>query len=278
LWRTPKADDPFHGPASETGIQKRLAEKQTIRLQDQVNHSSLFRTPDAGCSRGAQSKKRFAASMKAGRLLTLNDQIAHLPPERKIFPTPKASDGTKEQRTAEGAAKEANRGHGISLPAHVRLYPTPTISGDYNKKGLSANSGDGLATFVRKLYPTPIVNDSKNNAPLSQHTENGRHSNPLNVVAGGALNPCWVEWLMGFPAGWTDVMNEPRRSAELFRAADMKDWWETEPEIPRTASGIPSRVQRLKALGNAVVPAQIYPLFKGIAEIWRADNQRRRPG
>jgi hypothetical protein len=22
--------------------------------------------------------------------------------------------------------------------------------------------------------------------------------------AGGSLNPTWVEWLMGFPLGWTD--------------------------------------------------------------------------
>jgi DNA (cytosine-5)-methyltransferase 1 len=35
--------------------------------------------------------------------------------------------------------------------------------------------------------------------------ENGRNSDSLNVVAGGALNPTWVEWLMGFPDGWTDI-------------------------------------------------------------------------
>jgi len=24
-------------------------------------------------------------------------------------------------------------------------------------------------------------------------------------LAGGALNPMWVEWLMGWPLGWTDL-------------------------------------------------------------------------
>ena len=24
---------------------------------------------------------------------------------------------------------------------------------------------------------------------------------------GGSLNPQWVEWLMGFPEGWTDLSN-----------------------------------------------------------------------
>lgn len=32
----------------------------------------------------------------------------------------------------------------------------------------------------------------------------GRKSNIQNVV-GGKLNPMWIEWLMGFPAGWTDL-------------------------------------------------------------------------
>ena len=27
----------------------------------------------------------------------------------------------------------------------------------------------------------------------------------LSTVAGGQLNPTWVEWLMGFPIGWTDL-------------------------------------------------------------------------
>jgi hypothetical protein len=119
LWRTPKADDPNHGPANEAGIMRRLEKHQTIRLQDQVNHPRLFRTPDAGCSRGAQSKERFAESLKEGR------------------------QGT---RSPEGAVKELARGHGMDLGSSVRK---------------------------------------------------------LNVAAGGSLNSDWVEWLMGFPIGWT---------------------------------------------------------------------------
>lgn len=49
------------------------------------------------------------------------------------------------------------------------LLPTPTIKGNYNRKGASPTSGDGLAT-----------------------------------VADGPLNPLFLEWLMGFPAGWTE--------------------------------------------------------------------------
>jgi DNA (cytosine-5)-methyltransferase 1 len=44
-------------------------------------------------------------------------------------------------------------------------------------------------------------------------------------------------------------------------------YWRIEPDIPRTARGVKDRVKRLKALGNCVVPAQAYPLFRAIAEI-----------
>jgi DNA (cytosine-5)-methyltransferase 1 len=44
-------------------------------------------------------------------------------------------------------------------------------------------------------------------------------------------------------------------------------YWDTEPDIPRIAKGVKDRVSRLKALGNAVVPVQAYPIFWAIAEI-----------
>lgn len=43
--------------------------------------------------------------------------------------------------------------------------------------------------------------------------------------------------------------------------------WMDEPRIPRVVDGIPNRVDRVKALGNAVVPQQFYIFFKLIADI-----------
>lgn len=43
-------------------------------------------------------------------------------------------------------------------------------------------------------------------------------------------------------------------------------WWSVEPNVGRVANGVPSRVDRLKCLGNAVVPQQAYPIFRAIAE------------
>ncbi|MGQ9028303.1 DNA cytosine methyltransferase [Bacillus licheniformis] len=42
--------------------------------------------------------------------------------------------------------------------------------------------------------------------------------------------------------------------------------WAAEPDVGRVAHGISNRVDRIKGLGNAVVPQQIYPIFKAIME------------
>jgi len=48
-------------------------------------------------------------------------------------------------------------------------------------------------------------------------------------------------------------------------------FWETEPEPERVVQGAKDRGARLRALGNAVVPQQAYPIFRAIkeAETWR---------
>jgi hypothetical protein len=82
------------------------------------------------------------------------------------------------------------------------LWPTPTVCGNYNRKGASKTSGDGLATAV-KNWATPTARDWKS-GKASQATME-RNSRPLSEQVGGSLNPPWVEWLMGWPIGWTDL-------------------------------------------------------------------------
>jgi len=50
-------------------------------------------------------------------------------------------------------------------------------------------------------------------------------------------------------------------------------WWAVEPELGRVAHGIPHRVDRLKCLGNAIVPQVAYEILKGIAEIENGQQQ-----
>jgi len=44
-------------------------------------------------------------------------------------------------------------------------------------------------------------------------------------------------------------------------------WWRTEPELGRVADGIPNRVDRLRGLGNAIVPQVAFPLLDAIAAL-----------
>ena len=55
----------------------------------------------------------------------------------------------------------------------------------------------------------------------------------------------------------TDAGQEDSRGVYHSRGEAWYDgwqWWETEPDVGRVANGIPSRVDRLRGLGNAVVP------------------------
>lgn len=128
--------------------------------------------------------------------------------------TPKATDigrGEKQETFLKRMGDRTDR-CAQSLPAQVAnpktwpamaMWPTPTVCGNYNRKGASATSGDGLATAV-KMWPTPTPtahNAKETNAP----SEALRNTPTLTAQVGGHLNPNWVEQLMGWPIGHTDL-------------------------------------------------------------------------
>ena len=81
-------------------------------------------------------------------------------------------------------------------------------------------------------------------------------------LCSGSLNPAWVEILMGFPLGWTDVDCEEPKPWPGWPALMGEHQHPYEP--PRTGVQIPDRAKRLKALGNSVVPIQALPFFEAI--------------
>lgn len=139
------------------------------------------------------------------------------------WPTPKANDAEKR-----GNFDITNARNG--LPAAVKMWPTPLAS---DSKGSLGNfRGDGkpktnLAKEV-KVFPTPTANDYRTGygeteaARLRMEHPRGK---PLRdqVSPGGQLNPTWVEWLMGWPLGWTDLKplaTDRCRNAMLRRGND----------------------------------------------------------
>ena len=99
-----------------------------------------------------------------------------------------------------------------ALRKKMERLPTPQ-STDYRDKPTSASwKAKGGINFslanpeIQAMWPTPNARDWKDT-----QTAGNRKSPGLGVVAhlgttdGGQLNPPWVEWLMGWPIGWTDL-------------------------------------------------------------------------
>ena len=73
------------------------------------------------------------------------------------------------------------------------------------------------------------------------------------------------------PPALSDGHCEAPRHDTVLRRCEIcgSQQWAVEPDVGRVANGVPNRVDRLRCLGNAVVPQQFYPIFKAIAEIER---------
>ena len=72
--------------------------------------------------------------------------------------------------------------------------------------------------------------------------------------------------------GWRKRQSQGSEQDERRRAGD-SDWWAAEPAVGRVATGVSRRVDRLRCLGNAVMPQQVYPILAAIAEVEREQDQ-----
>jgi len=85
------------------------------------------------------------------------------------------------------------------LMRNGRCYPLPTVV----RRTDGSESG---------LWPTPQASDNRDRGNLSspavvRRAAIGKQLMLSQVVSdqSGTLNPTWVEWLIGFPLGWTDL-------------------------------------------------------------------------
>lgn len=85
------------------------------------------------------------------------------------------------------------------------LWPTPTASLGTKGGRVTPRKGREGGTLIEavsaRMYATPTARDWRS-GKASQETMD-RNSRPLSEQVGGLLNPTWVEWLMGWPIGWT---------------------------------------------------------------------------
>lgn len=171
---------------------------------------------------------------------------------QKLWPTPTTARPHDTENTVGKYMPSQNQ---FDLAAAVNLWPTPRAQTAKQPCPSRVRHRQDLQTKV--MFTTPCAGDSVG-------TNGGGNGASLRTDIGGQLNPDWVDWLMGFPVGWTNIdldMPLPDYDPQYF---------DTEPNIPRTATGIKNRVDRIICDGNAVVPYQAYPVFKAIAEIEKA--------
>ena len=111
----------------------------------------------------------------------------------------------------------------------LEMWPTSTASLGTKGGRVTPRKGREGGTLIeavsaRTEFATPTARDWRSGkASEETHCKNSR---PLSEQVGGALNPTWVEWLMGFPKGWTDL--DVLETASSLSARNT--WHETETD------------------------------------------------
>lgn len=174
-----------------------------------VKGSGSWPTPKVTDMFGIETSERAHQLYKSSMSLT---QAA------RSWPTPNATDGSKAPKTFAGGNP--------SLPYAVKLaeastWSTPQARDYRTGQGArwknarrSRNLNDQVAA-VSETFPTPQVFDATMKGELKGKEYNGKtkHAMKLGDKVPGLLNPVWVEWLMGFPEGWTDLRPSETPSA-----------------------------------------------------------------
>lgn len=158
---------------------------------DSMAAKGLWPTPQARDFRSgdAPDSPRLARKMEQGWSLNLNDAV-------KLWPTPTLHGNYSSPK--EGTKR------GLGLSTAAKNWPTPRASdgekGGPNQRG---SKGDFNLPAAVHHWPTPNATDWKGPSTRSPGKERPLCDDDLPTRAGGQLNPNWVEWLMGYPLGWT---------------------------------------------------------------------------
>ncbi len=158
-----------------------------------AKESGLWRTP---CATDGTNGGPNARDSKGG--LHLTAQV--------MWPTPQAHDATGARGKNNTFSDHHYKPHDLVTAV---MWPTPRAN-DAEKRGEFdiTNPRNGLPAAVH-LWPTPrtagMCGGTGNWNQLKDKCENIEEARKMGAGNGGQLNPTWVEWLMGYPLGWTDL-------------------------------------------------------------------------
>ena len=137
------------------------------------------------------------------------------PPRMKkwMWPTPKASGQEKLDTLIKRKGVRAAVQH--NLTAAVEMWPTPNArdwKDSVNKvpPSVGKTRGHSLGMKVaevrnQEMWPTPTANEDACGKPTGKMQKMLGNHPKVRGTGGGTLNPTWVEWLMGYEGGYTDL-------------------------------------------------------------------------
>lgn len=247
-------------------------------LGDLFGSIPVVKWPRAGIVRGA-------VAFEVGTAATAD--------ERTAWTTPTVGGANHRTQYAQG---------GSPLPYQVDqacgpLWQTPTVgnvTGGNKRRGGERGGADLRTAAHESMWNTARTTDAKGSGPLGSSSQRSRLAHQQldaqvieSMQKSGLLNPGWVEALMGYPPGWSDLdvheLTACARDAwaawgpDRFTVGDLEgtnpeyaSHWLWHPALgalePPLAKRQPQTKTRLISLGNAWVPQAAVPIMARVGQ------------
>ena len=178
------------------------------------------------------------------------------------FPTPRAiygeHPGMKDPSHLTGAAMQWNTPNTMDS---LNCKSQKALNHEYTTARPGRTNPNNLRDQVAvqeglRLWPTPHASCSTGAGTQGREGGMNLQTAAHDQTVGGQLSATWVCWLMGIPLGWDSLDPLPEGAYEEWAEhMEQGTWWAEDRGLPRVAEGQKDRVNRLKMLGNGVVPA-----------------------
>lgn len=150
---------------------------------------------------GSLAKMLMGSSRWRSTKCYLTWKVSATPRKRLLFRLAPSMPrtGVTDARLSQGGKLEKWKAAIDGRDGQPILWKTPIASDAANRKFYHNSRGEPNLSGMVKMWPTPRAGGSNGKSKA------GEKHGDLAAVVGGQLNPTWVEWLMGFPTGWTDL-------------------------------------------------------------------------